>query len=75
MKPKYKFDELMAQKPYFYGEINGIEFYEHPTMGDEAPMIAARNGVAWSTGFYDPLDSPADLQIIAEQAADYGVGL
>lgn len=37
-----------------YGPRFGIQFYEHPEYGDEYPVIAVKDGVAFLTDFYDP---------------------
>lgn len=35
---------FLARKPALIGIIAGVRFYEHPTYGDEAPLIAIAGG-------------------------------
>lgn len=57
------FDKLMAHDPMEYDRminIHGQEvvFYEHPTLGDESPVIAAfpKEGIAVVTEFWEQDD-------------------
>ena len=57
------YTKLMAAKPCKYGEMTNskgqlIEFYEHPTRGDEYPVIAVSHyhQLAAYTDFYDLCD-------------------
>lgn len=30
---------FLAKNPTLIGRVNGTDFYEHPTLGDESPLI------------------------------------
>lgn len=34
------YNKLMEKNPTYLGMKDGVSFYEHPTKGDEVPMIA-----------------------------------
>jgi hypothetical protein len=64
---KLNYTRLMALNPFKYGEmINSIgqliEFYEHPTRGDEYPVIAVchYHALAAATDFYELDDMIAE---------------
>jgi hypothetical protein len=57
------YTRLMALNPTKYGDVvnqlgQTVEFYEHPTRGDEHPVIAVIHelSVAYVTDFYDTED-------------------
>jgi len=31
---------FLAKNPTFIGCVNGVDLYEHPTRGDESPLVA-----------------------------------
>lgn len=46
--------KVMAHNPTLIGTVLGVKFYEHPTRGDEAGLIAVDlQGQAWLTDWYD----------------------
>lgn len=58
-------DSFMSQDPFKMGEYTNnigqlIEFYEHPTRGDEACVYALIEGHLINTGFMDLDDMIAD---------------
>ena len=55
------------QNPTKIGDHSRFGLYEHPTLGDEAPVIAANcnTGIVFSTGYYDPQDDESDMEDIA----------
>ena len=71
---QYNITWLLSQAPYLFDSVskNGIKFYEHPTHGDEYPVIAVLDGIAWDTGFYDPWNN-CDQAYIEEQAQELGL--
>lgn len=53
--------KFLSFKPTKIGTVGGISFYEHPTMGDEFPLIAlvGQSAVAtewWELPFRDEVD-------------------
>lgn len=40
MKLSLKARNFLSQRPTLVGAVLGYRFYEHPTRGDEAPLIA-----------------------------------
>lgn len=51
-------DKLMKQKPCELYRMKNrfnqeVVFYEHPTKGDEAPVLAIIGDTAFNTGFWD----------------------
>lgn len=66
MGTKINYANLMSQEPTRYGQMLNtksqiIEFYEHPTKGDEAPVIAVCHKLkaAGYTGFFELDDMKA----------------
>jgi hypothetical protein len=60
---KLNYDKLMSKNPTKYDEITNhlgqlIEFFEHPTKGDEYPVIAVYRAekIAVCTDFFDTDD-------------------
>ena len=43
-------------QPAFLFTVGGVSFYEHPTLGDEHPLLAKHNGKFINTDFYDRPD-------------------
>jgi hypothetical protein len=39
-----KAERFLAKKPEYIGTIRGYRFYEHPTLGDESPLIVITPG-------------------------------
>ena len=50
--------EYQMQPTYLYS-IAGVSFYEHPTYGDEHPLLVKHNGKFISSTYYDPDHSDA----------------
>lgn len=57
---KLNYDKLMTRTPYELGSMvntyqQRVTFYEHPTLGEESPVIAVWHDKqqAFETGFYD----------------------
>jgi hypothetical protein len=46
-------DKLMKHDPCLFDTILGVSYYENPTHGDEAPVIAACNGIAAHTCWWE----------------------
>ena len=72
MTSRYNYIKLMSRNPYKHGSIGTedlIDLYEHPTYGEDSPVIAVQHErqLAWDTGFYDPWESDSDQEIIIEQ--------
>ena len=44
---------ITALNPTHIGTVAGIRFFEHPTKGDESPMIVKSNGIWHLTDFWD----------------------
>ena len=54
-------NKFLAKNPYFVGEVAGVKFYEHPTLGDESPLVSIKDGVLKHTEFYE-LPRKCDLE-------------
>lgn len=37
--------KFLSKQPYHIGTSNGADYYEHPTLGDEAPIVRIKDGV------------------------------
>lgn len=35
---------FLAKNPTFMGRVCDVSFYEHPTKGDESPLVQIKNG-------------------------------
>jgi len=46
-------EKLMNQNPTLIGRVEGIEFFEHPALGDESPLIAVTKDYCGVTEFYE----------------------
>lgn len=46
----------------------GVTFYEHPTLGDEAPLFVKKNGKLCQTDLWDAPDSADEAQDAYEAA-------
>jgi hypothetical protein len=61
--------KVMAHKPTMIGVVGGITFWEHPTRGDECPMLATlEDGTMGMTDFWElPLlvELYTDLEMVA----------
>lgn len=44
---------ITKAKPTLIGHVAGTDFYEHPILGDESPMIARYKGTWCLTCFWD----------------------
>ena len=56
-----KAQAFLAQRPTLVGTVLGNRFYEHPRLGDEAPLVViTADGRKRCSGFYD-LPSAAEL--------------
>ena len=45
---------MTQPQPAYLYSLAGVSFYEHPTMGDEHPVLVKHNGKFYNTGYYDP---------------------
>lgn len=68
-KAMLNYEKLMSKNPFKLDEMvnslgQKIEFYEHPTKGDEYPVIAVSNDLklAANTEFFETDDMTADHQ-------------
>ena len=43
---------MTQPQPAYLYSLAGVSFYEHPTMGDEHPVLVKHNG-KFNTGYYD----------------------
>ena len=49
-----KAKSFLAKGPTLIGTLAGVRYYEHPTRGDEAPLIAiGHDGRVRKTGFWE----------------------
>lgn len=46
-------EAITKDNPTYIGESDGIDYYEHPRLGDEAPLIAKVNGVWYQSENWD----------------------
>lgn len=46
-------EKLMQNNPTLIGRVSGIEFFEHPFLGDESPLIAVTTDHCGLTEFYE----------------------
>lgn len=65
IKP-YNKEKVMAKKPTLIGCVSGIRFYEHPTFGDEYPLIASRGSEFGLTELWEvpTLEELVDYELI-----------
>ena len=56
-------EKFLALEPYLFDQIGGYRFFEHPKLGDEAPimMLTPNDKFLVSTGFYDLEDFDLEL--------------
>ena len=54
---------FLNANPTLLGTVAGFPLYEHPTLGDEAPMLTIVNGDLRRTSFYD---LPSAAEMLAE---------
>ena len=45
--------KFMAHNPTLIGNVAGYRFYEHPTEGDESPMIVIGHGLCGLSDYWD----------------------
>ena len=63
--------EFMAKNPTLIAQAGGFDFYEHPTLGDEATLRAVTpNGRVIRTDFWDAPDVATDSDVLAEMKRD-----
>ena len=49
--------KFLSKQPYHLGTSNGADYYEHPTLGDEAPIVRIKDGVLKHTELWElPLE-------------------
>lgn len=46
--------------------VAGIRFFEHPTRGDEAPLLALVNGAMVATDFWESPEAEDVINFLAE---------
>jgi ABC-type Fe3+-hydroxamate transport system substrate-binding protein len=46
-------EKFLSQNPYLLETVMGVKFYEHPTRGGEAPILAVKNGKVYVTDAWD----------------------
>lgn len=46
-------ERFLAKNPTLLATVQGVNFYEHPTQGDESPVFAIRNGYLILTDAWD----------------------
>ena len=60
---------FIAKNPTFIGRVNGVDLYEHPTNGDESPLVAVT-----ATGRLRPTDYwELPDELTAEDIAEAGL--
>ncbi|GAB5503446.1 hypothetical protein [Pyruvatibacter sp.] len=54
---------FLAKNPTFIGAVAGYRFYEHPTLGDESPLVYIKDGRVGLSDFWEvpTLDELYDL--------------
>ena len=60
IKP-YSKTKFLSAKPELIGIVNDVEFYEHPRLGDECPLIAIQGEQCGVSEFYE-LPSTEELK-------------
>ena len=64
--------KFLASDPYVLAKIGGRKYYEHPTMGDEAPPYIIYKGKLFSTDDYDlPEDLEAHRELMIDMEEKY----
>ena len=53
MELSAKATKLLSLNPTRIATVMGIKFYEHPTYGDESPLLAIVNGKVKRTDFWE----------------------
>jgi hypothetical protein len=58
-----KIEKFLSLNPYLLGQFGKYRLFEHPTRGDEAPvmMLTPNNAALVSTGFWDMGDFDLEL--------------
>lgn len=66
---KLDYEQLIAAKPSVLWSCCSYDLVEHPSFGDEYPVIAVCHALkaAWNTTYYDPLDDAGDMADIEWQ--------
>lgn len=62
--PKFRdsaVERILKDNPTYYGVVAGINFLEHPRLGDEVGMLALYDGKIYQTDWYD-LPQYTDIQ-------------
>jgi len=56
-------EKFLSLNPYLLGQFGNYRLYEHPTRGDESPimMLTPNNAALVSTGFWDMGDFDLEL--------------
>ncbi len=52
LKP-YSKAKVLGDNPTLIGTVDGIDFYEHPRLGDESPLIAIIGETCGLCSFYE----------------------
>lgn len=58
--------KFLALNPTLIGTVLGVQFFEHPTYGDESPLLAMnKSGLLVDTGYYElpSFHEVADLEL------------
>jgi len=65
----YNYDKIMVENPCVLYSCCNYDLVEHPTYGDEAPVVAVSHKLrkAWCTTFYDPFEDEGDMHDIYRQ--------
>lgn len=82
MMKSVNFEKLMAKEPYMLDEMTNtqglrIEFYEHPSLGDEAPVLVVfpAEKLAFSSDFYETDDMMTNGDYEPQLMDDQGTGV
>lgn len=60
----YSKEKFLAAEPALIGVIGEAEFYEHPHLGDESPLVCIIKDRCFLSCFYD---MPDNLELAAEE--------
>jgi hypothetical protein len=59
-------EQFLAKNPTEIATVRGVTFYEHPTKGDEAPLVAIHEGRVVITDAWDAGDLENDSGIFTD---------
>lgn len=63
-------EKILRYEPTKIGEVNGATFYEHPLLGDEAPLVMVTDNLCGITELWEMSDVYNALSNVAHETKD-----